>query len=137
MKLVLDTNVIISALVKKGIIREFILKNILFEFITPAYTLGEINKHKSEICNKGDITEQEFYQLLDLLFRYIMIINPSIYSANISEAAGIIGNIDKEDIPFIAVALTFNCPVWTDDKHFKMQDRVKILTTKDILNLKK
>ena len=38
-----------------------------------------------------------------------------------------IGNVDIDDVPFIATSLAFdNCPIWSDDKHFKGQDRIKI-----------
>ncbi len=44
----------------------------------------------------------------------------------------IIGKIDKDDILFVATALAFNCPIWSDDKHFQKQKNVTVFTTKDI-----
>ncbi len=40
--------------------------------------------------------------------------------------------IDKNDVVFIAAALALNCPIWSDDKHFKKQKEIKIFTTKEI-----
>ena len=134
MKLVVDTNVVISALVKNGFLRDFIInKNSSFELITPAYIFSEINKYKDYICKKADINEKQFYFLLVTIFKYIQVINPIYYNSYLNEADKIIGHIHKTDVPFIAVALSLNCPVWSDDKHFKKQKRVKVLTTKDML----
>jgi len=49
------------------------------------------------------------------------------------EANEIMGNIDSDDVLFIATALAFNCPIWSEDKHFKQQDKVKVFTTKELL----
>lgn len=104
---------------------------------TPAYILSEIDKYKDEILQKANINEKQFYFLLSSLFKYIQVINPIYYNSYLNEADKIIGNIHKTDIPFIATALAFNCPVWSDDKHFKKQKRVKVLTNKDVLELLK
>lgn len=46
----------------------------------------------------------------------------------------IIGEIHKEDIPFIAVALSIkNDGIWSNDKHFKEQSEIKIYTTNDLI----
>lgn len=44
--------------------------------------------------------------------------------------------MDKEDIPFVACALVFNCPIWSDDQHFQKQKKIKIYTTKEIIAMK-
>lgn len=85
MKLVIDTNIIFSALVKSGLARELIL-NKNFELITPAFTLSEIYKYKKTICKKAKINKEEFDILIQTLFKYIKIINPSLYLIYINKA---------------------------------------------------
>ena len=46
------------------------------------------------------------------------------------EADRIIGFIDRNDASFIATALCFNCPIWSDDKHFLEQNEIEVFTTK-------
>ena len=132
-KIILDTNIILSALIKSGIIREIILKD-SFEFLTPAYTLTEIYKYKGLICEKSKISFKEFDELANKLFRYIQVLNPASYLFYLKKASRLID--DFKDIPFIATALAFNCPIWSEDKHFKKQNKIRILTTKEIINLK-
>ena len=138
MKLVIDTNILISALVKDGFTREFIInQNFKFELISPAYVFSEIAKYKQDILKKTKISEEEFYFLLTTLMKYISVINPFYYNLYLNEANEIIGHIHITDVPFLAVALAFHCPVWSDDNHFQKQKKVKVLTTKDIVKLGK
>ena len=47
-----------------------------------------------------------------------------------------IKEIDKKDAPFIATSLAHNnCPIWSDDKHFKLQEKIKVYTTEELINL--
>jgi len=59
MKLVIDTNSIISALIKNGISRRIIVSPAI-QFIAPDHTLKEISKYKKMICKKVKITSNEF-----------------------------------------------------------------------------
>ncbi len=131
MEVVIDTNVIISALIKSGKTREIISKS-YFDFITPAYTLSEINKHKDEIFKKAKISQEEFNELLDRLFRHIRILNPKAYSSYLDKANELIK--DADDVPFLACALYLNCPIWSDDKHFQKQKAVKVLKTSEFIS---
>jgi len=54
MKLVIDTNIIISALIKNGISRRIIVSP-LIDFVTFEYTLQEISKYEKLIRKKSKI----------------------------------------------------------------------------------
>ena len=57
-------------------------------------------------------------------------IKPFVY-----EALKIIGEIDEEDSLFIACALAYSDSIiWSDDKHFKQQDKVGVYTTKKLID---
>lgn len=136
MNIVIDTNIFISALIKRGICRE-ILTNLKVNFLLPEFELEEIKTHKEEIIKKADLTEKEFDVLFLRLLKYVKIIPVYISKKYKEEAIKIIGKVDLDDVQFIATALVFNCPIWSDDKHFKKQKIVKILTTKEILKFMK
>ena len=105
MKIVVDTNRIIAALVKKGTTRE-ILFNKNFTFITPEYTLIEINEHKEEIKSKTKTTEKEFEFLFDIIFEYVKIIPELEYHKFIEDCKNDLTDID--DVPILATALATN-----------------------------
>ncbi len=41
--------------------------------------------------------------------------------------------IDIKDAPFIALALKLKIPIWSNDKHFKKQQKVVSYTTDEIM----
>ena len=54
------------------------------------------------------------------------------------EAKMIIGDIDEEDIAFIACALTIeDSIIWSDDKHFEKHAQILTLKTTDIVEMLK
>jgi len=132
MKFIIDTNIIISALIKFGKTREIIFEG-FFDLITPAYTLTEIEKHREEICEKSGLSNQQIDDIINLLFKYINILNPKVYYDFLVKASKLVN--DKKDIPFIVAAFSLNCPIWSDDKHFQKQKEIKIFTTKKMLEL--
>ena len=116
-----------SSLIKKGLTRSLIL-NKNFHFLTPSFTLTEIYKYNEYISKKAKISAREFYTALETLFRYIKIINLNRYKNKIQEANKLI-----DDVSYLALALKFNCPIWSNDKHFKIQNRVRVYTTKELV----
>jgi predicted nucleic acid-binding protein len=134
MNIVIDTNIFISALIKGGITREILL-DFNYNFLLPEFELEEINKHKNMIIKKAGLSIKEFDTLFLRLLKYVRIIPTDMIIYYKKTASEIIGNIDPDDVPFIACALAFNCPIWSDDKHFKKQTKIKIFTTKDLVEM--
>ncbi|MEK6882954.1 MAG: PIN domain-containing protein [Nanoarchaeota archaeon] len=76
---------------------------------------------------------RRFEILKKIIFKYVSIESTDVYSNNIKESLQLITDI--KDAPFIATALAFNCLIWTDDKDFDKQNRIKILKTKDMVKI--
>lgn len=132
MRLVVDTNVIISALVKNSASRKIIVYS-TFHLFTPSFTLEELRLHLDEICGKKGIDNEESLRVLNILFKYINVIDFDFYVSKIERAKRIIGNVDENDVPFIALALSFdNGGIWSNDRHFLRQKEIKIWRTEDI-----
>ena len=102
MKLVIDTNIIISALIKNGISRRSIISP-LINFIAPDYMLQEISKNEKFICKKAKLNHDEFRLLLNLIFENINIIPKEDYNDQLNRAKTLIDDIN--DIPFIALCI--------------------------------
>ncbi len=133
MEFVIDTNRIIASLIKDGISRKILL-NEKFNFITPDYTISEILKYKNEVINKAKITNKEFELLLSILFEKIRIIPKLEYKNSIKESINLIKDI--KDIPFMALAISSKADgIWSDDTDFKTQNKIKIFTTKDMIQI--
>ena len=130
MKLVIDTNSIISALIKNGISRRIIVSPAI-KFIVPDHTLKEISKYKKMICKKAKITSNEFDILFNLIFEYITIIPKEEYEDFFDSAKTLIDDI--EDVPFIALCLAAKADgIWSDDTHFKTRKEIIIFRTREL-----
>ncbi len=135
MPIVLDSNILISAIIKDKITRKIITSS-NNEFLLPEYSFIEIKEHERDILSKAKISKEEFETLIKKLLRYIKIVKTDNILSYREEAEAIIGRIDKDDVLFIATALAFRCPIWSDDRHFKLQKNVKVYNTKEMIILK-
>jgi len=132
MRLVLDTNILISALIRESITRKILVMSGI-EFLVPEFTFEEINKHKNEILKKSKLKTSQFDLLMATLKENLMII-PKYEIRRIKEAKEIMDNIDPNDTIFIALALsTLNDGIWSDDIHFKRQNVVKVWNTEELV----
>ena len=133
MKVVIDSNRVIAALIKDSTTRK-ILFNGNFEIVAPDYIKTEIDKYKNTVIEKAGITKNEFNILLSFIFENINIISQDEYSKFIVNFKEDIK--DPKDLAYIATcAATKAEGIWTHDPHFLEQNKVKIFTNKDMLNL--
>ena len=135
--IIVDTNVIMSFLLTKGITHQLIAahKDV---FITPEYCFEEIWEHK-EVWNKKKLPDNELREIIDGVRQlFIYPVSEDVYKIKLDEASKLID--DPDDVPIVALALAVhNEGVWTyDRKHFfteKLQKQVKVLNTSDVIKL--
>lgn len=133
MKIVIDTNRIIAALVKDSTTRK-ILFDKRFEFVTPDYTLTEIHKHKDELKEKTGLDDMGFELLLAFILDEIKIISFSDYREFIDDCKEDVR--DPDDAPILATAIATRAEgIWAHDPHFLEQKKMRVLTNKDMLDL--
>ena len=137
MKLVVDTSILFAALLKKSTVRELLL-NPLFEFYMPEFCIEEIEKHVEEIVDRSGLSAENVYLLLGVLLSSVQVVPAERILKKYIEAEKIMGKIDRDDVPFVALALSFpNDGIWSEDKHFRRQKKVKVWRTRDLLKLVK
>lgn len=132
MNIVIDTNVFMSAPIKDSTTRNIIYHS-EHQFLFPEFEFEEISKHFAEIMRKSGLSEPELNTLFLVLLRKVRVIRTKRVIRSRERAERIIGSIDQDDVLFIATALAFNCPIWGDDKHFKMQNEVRVFTTEELV----
>ena len=136
MEVVVDTNVIISALLRDGLTRRILLLA-PFEMYTVPFTKQEIENHKGELLHKSGLDEDSFGHLLDLIFAKMVVVDREVLEPFRKRAGSILKDIDPADAPFLALAMALDCPVWSNDRDLKKQRVVKVYTTQEILELLK
>jgi predicted nucleic acid-binding protein len=133
MRILIDTNRIIAALIKKGTSRSILLDE-NFKFVTPDYTITEIEKHKEELKKKTKLSDKEFKILLALIFEHIEIIPKSEYDDFMNSCKDLIS--DPDDVPHLAACIASKAyGIWAHDPIFKEQQKVKVLTNIDMLKI--
>ena len=133
MKIIIDTNILISSLLKDSTTRKILLNESL-NFYLPEIVLSEVNKYLPYIIKKSRLSEVEIKIILNTLLENLILVPIDEYGKKIKEGMKIIGNIDEKDVQFIALALSIeNDGIWPNDKHFKEQQKIKIFKTIDIL----
>ena len=127
--LVIDANVLFSALMKNSLTAELIFKE---EFLlsTPEFIITEFFKYEDLILKKTHRTKEEFIQIMHMLKDIITVVPKEEYSKFIEEAEKF--SPDKKDVLYLALALKLKCAVWSNDKKLKNQDKVKIYSTDDL-----
>lgn len=134
MKVIVDTNRIISALIKEGLARA-IITSLKIEFYTLDYVLEEIRKYISYITEKSGLNSEEIELLLLLFMQNITVLPDEKVKSKISDAMEIMKEIDINDAPILACALAVqNDGIWTEDKHFEKQNTIKVLKDEELLN---
>lgn len=85
MKIVIDSNRILAAMIKEGTTKE-ILFDPFFSFIAPSYILEEIKKYSGRVIEATQITENEFDVLLTFIFERIEVVAEKEYGSYLDKA---------------------------------------------------
>ena len=119
-RVIVDTNIIFSALrSKKSSLRGILLKE-EYSFHAPNYIIFEIFKHKEDIFKKAKASEDEIYEFLNLVLQKIHFISEEFVSKeNRIKAYKLCKDVDEDDTPFVALSLEFEAKLWTGDKKLK------------------
>ena len=134
MPVVVDANVIFSALVAKGKpLTIFILNRVvkLVEFVTPEYLFSEIGKKLDKLLEASKLSKEELSRVFSLLKEEIRIVPTESFIDKLEEAKLVAPH--PEDAPYFALALKLDCPILSGEKRFKLQSRVKVYSPTEFL----
>jgi predicted nucleic acid-binding protein len=102
---------------------------------TVDYAKMEIEMHKGEILRKSKLDEQSLNYLIEIIFSKIDFVSLENKELFKDKAIEIMRNVDIDDSFFVALAMSLNCPIWSNDAHMKKQNAVKVYTTNEMMDL--
>ena len=143
MKLVVDTNVIFSALLKSGSKELYILKKSNFQFFIPKVVFIELFKYKEKILRYSNLTEDEILELLYVILGSIKVVDEMQIPYEFRKLSyELTKDVDVKDAIFVASALALNAKIWTGDKKLrehliKNNKEDLIISTKELLHFLK
>jgi predicted nucleic acid-binding protein len=136
-QLIPDANILFSFF-KLDSIRRNAFKELLKKecnFICPSYTLKELLNDKEKIKKYAGIDEFEFSYLIQLLNKELNIISIEKYKDFLLKAEEI--SPHKKDNAYFALALSLGIQIWSDEKLFQNQSKIKVYPTEELLEILK
>jgi len=104
------------------------------KLFSPDWLTKELDKYAEEICSKASLPIESFNEVKESVLKLISIKEPS--KESLSKAAKLISH--KSDVPFLALTLELNIPIWSNDLHFKEEsvtDVIKVFKTIELKDL--
>jgi predicted nucleic acid-binding protein len=143
MKVIADTNIIISALISPKGKESDIILNPAYDFrkYTCNFLYDEILKHKAKILKASGLKASDVLEVYFNISSRIRFINEEqIPDAVWEKALSFTTGIDENDTPFVALSLYLDGYLWTGDKKLikglSARGFQNILTTTDIFKSK-
>ena len=134
MLLVVDSNAVFSALIRKGKPFEVFEANKIFkvfEFVAPEFLFSEIGKRMDKLLSQSKLTKDELSEIFSFIKKEINFISFSEFSDKMQEAV----KLNFKDSPYLALALKLNCSILSWDKKLKEQTKVNILSPSEALSI--
>lgn len=116
MTIIVDTNIVFSALVNKNSkIATFLLEPNQ-ALVMPKFGFVELFKHKEKICTVSKHSQDEILEILYELMRHIDFFDENSISDNALKGAWeLVRDIDPKDMLFVALTLEVEGLLWTGD----------------------
>jgi len=133
MLFVIDANELFSLLIQGSKSSKEIFLSKSIELLAPEFLLDELANNKEELLSKTHRTEAEFSKLLSVFRDRIKLIPEQDFCQFMPEADKIFPEHTK-DASYFAIALMFNCPIWSEEKLLKRQAKVSVFNTKELFD---
>jgi len=119
MRLILDTNLLFSSIVKPdGRIADIIMnQGFKLEKIGCYFSHIELFSHKQKLLNISKLSEVELLDVMYLILKQINFVNEvNIPTQFHMQAFQLTKDIDEKDTIFVAMSLFLDCNIWSGDK---------------------
>jgi len=134
--LVVDANTVLSALLSGGKTFDVFLANKRlkrFDFIAPEFMFFEIGRHFDEMLGRSKLSPEELARISNFLKGEIEFVPFEGFNEYADEAEKVAPH--AKDVQYFALALAFDCGIWSKEKAFKKQSRIKVFSTRELLEL--
>ncbi len=132
MRLVVDANVLFAALIRRNATFLMLFEDSL-QLYAPQFIFDEFAIHKDELVKKTSQNPQDFENALLIISKRFQIVQTSEF-ASFAQAAGSFSP-DPKDVPYLALALHLgpDVSIWSNDKRLKIQDKVPVISTAELI----
>ena len=128
MQLVMDANVLFSALLKAGMTRRLLFDRRL-SLYAPRFLLEEFRKNAGRLQKRSRLPKKEFVELNRMLLSRIHWVPDPEINPFLPAARHLCS--DAKDVPYLACALAVGADLWSRDRDLR-QPRVKVWETAEL-----
>ena len=132
MNVVVDTNILFSFF-WNGSVTHRMLTALPLEFITLAKSIEELKKYAPDIQKKAGLSKGEWNQILKEMQQIVKVIPLKGYLPSLKKAQAIAP--DPADAEFLALCIQESCILWSNDAQLKRQQKVRVLSTQEMIGL--
>lgn len=130
MELVVDANILFAALIRNATTAKLLFRGDL-QIYAPELILEEFRAYREVILAKSK--EADIDTAVDLFRRLVTIVPREEFADRMEEAKSI--SPDPKDVPYLALALKLDIPLWSQDRALKeRQTAVRVVTTAELAN---
>lgn len=116
--LVLDANILVRAALGPRA-RDIVERHAADAgFFVPASCVDEAREHLPAIVRKRGWDTEPVMAALDAVLEMLQVVDSALYADTMDEALARLGSRDRDDAHVLALALTLDCPIWTEDRDF-------------------
>jgi predicted nucleic acid-binding protein len=137
MKIVLDSNILFSAIISGKNLYIDIFRAL--EIYVPDFIFAELSKYQERIIKKTKVKEEFASFVKDLFSEIVVIPKLAITQESYEKALLLCSDIDPKDTAYLALSIELDIPLWSNDK--KLIDGLinkgykKIITTEKIFEM--
>lgn len=115
---VLDANILIRAVLGARVRSLLERYEDAVEFYSPDICFNEARQHLPAILERRSLNPEPALRVLDGLAGLVQPIEQSLYQPQEMAARSRLAGRDLRDWPVVALALTLDLPIWTEDRDF-------------------
>jgi predicted nucleic acid-binding protein len=141
-KVVIDSNIVFSALLKTDTVFGQIIFNSdqVFEFCAPHYLKAEVRAHWDKLKKISKLTDRELEEAYESLLTKLRFVNEEVIPEKIWETCEhLLLSVDPDDIAFVALSQYVNGLLWTGDQKLRVALRKKgvqnVISTTEMMHL--
>ncbi|MCK4398642.1 MAG: hypothetical protein KAV25_06590 [Methanophagales archaeon] len=129
--IIVDANKVFAAFITDGIVHDLLFSG-KFKPVGPEKLLEEVKKHKVDIAEKARKKLEDIELAIKLLEPEFKMFFRQEYTGKLPEGLKLAPH--PKDVEYFALALRFDFPIWSNEKEFKKQSKVKVFSTSDLIS---
>lgn len=114
----MDANILLRRILGERVPQLLAKYSAQVQFFTAEVCYQDVRRHLSAILERRGLSPEPFLAAVDALTQVVIPLEEEIYATYKVEATQRVQERDIQDWPLITLALTLNCPLWTEDNDF-------------------